>query len=57
MFRSILFVTAIFLAGESVKAEIDKMGTFIGTHCLAECNSEGPNCDDCRRTAVELFSF
>lgn len=57
MLRSILFMTAIFLAEGSVNAEIDKLDTFIGTHCLSECNSEGPNCDDCKRTAVKFFSF
>jgi hypothetical protein len=57
MLRSIILLMIIFLAGQPVKAKIDELDSFIGTHCLSACNSEGPSCDDCRRTAVELFSF
>lgn len=52
--KSILWVAILFcIHGQAMSlGPIDK---FVADRCSNECSSEGPACNDCYSTAVDLF--
>jgi len=55
MFYRFFLLLAVFF---SVTAEVKALGpldTFVASHCGDACNGEGPNCQDCLSTSVDLF--
>ncbi len=53
LLRLSILTVVYFMTGQAIA--LGPIDNFVANQCMDECMSEGPACDDCYRTAVDLF--